>query len=244
MTIKSNFGRQAVWVGSALVGFALMLFRLSLVWTFGESLGSSPWESHIYGGTHVSLHVFGMLLAFAIYFFIVDNRKVFAALAAVGMLLAGAHGAAIGLISQNQLVAMDAVAQNDRRALRAYGAARMHLVNGRDLYAGPSASFDNSKAQRATFKKQEVEYQKRLDALRPLVVASAAVSADGQPALLAHISRWWSGAGDATITAENWQLLLAILVAIFPFEVTSFIFAGRIWRRDQQVAMSAEKPGS
>jgi hypothetical protein len=91
MSITRNFGRKLLSAGFILNGFVLMGLALTMEWIFGEGLGATWLEQRVYGGAHVSLHLFGMLCAFSIAMFLVDTSKAWAALAAVVAILVSSY---------------------------------------------------------------------------------------------------------------------------------------------------------
>jgi hypothetical protein len=236
MSITRNFGRKLLSAGFILNGFVLMGLALTMEWIFGEGLGATWLEQRVYGGAHVSLHLFGMLCAFSIAMFLVDTSKAWAALAAVVAILVSSYSiiGVSGFGSKNSGGVAMAAEDCSERAMAKYHDDREYLQGQIKWLEGQSLDYDNAPKARKHYKAEAAKAKAMLDALEPPKVTAQTSDLDGSANALLRVTN-----------LSSWEApqVLAILVGLLLYisEVLSFILGVRVWpgRPDEVVGQDA-----
>jgi hypothetical protein len=236
MSITRNFGRKLLSAGFILNGFVLMGLALTMEWIFGEGLGATWLEQRVYGGAHVSLHLFGMLCAFSIAMFLVDTSKAWAALAAVVAILVSSYSiiGVSGFGSKNSGGVAMAAEDCSERAMAKYHDDREYLQGQIKWLEGQSLDYDNAPKARKHYKAEAAKAKAMLDALEPPKVTAQTSDPDGSANALLRVTN-----------LSSWEApqVLAILVGLLLYisEVLSFILGVRVWpgRPDEVVGQDA-----
>lgn len=221
---KILWGRRFVALGFYAVGSILAGIAIAMVWFFGETLGITETERNLYGGAHAAIHVFGILVALSIGMFVIDKSKSYAVLAIIMVMIVGGFGMSniTGFAARNRISVADATSENADRDLKQWQTTRADYERRRDWHEGQSMSFDNSKAERANFKRQASEYDRKLAALKMPTVTANTVHADAQANTWGTALGWTERA--VQLTTIGWLAFL-----MFSGEVLSFVFGVRIW---------------
>jgi hypothetical protein len=229
-----NLSRKAISAGFILTGFVLMGPALTMVWMFGEGIGATWLEQRVYGSAHVSLHIFGVLSAFAIDRFVIDKSKTFAALATVTAILMGTYNIInmVGFVSKSRWGVAHAAVENSKREMTTYKENRAYLEGRIKWLDGQSLVHDSPVKARKDYKAEKAEAQRKLDALQP---PKADVAVDGPAALPSRFI--------PDTEAEDVSDLLAIPFGVLLYigEVLSFIFGARIWPRKPEDEVAGQE---
>jgi hypothetical protein len=202
----------------ALIGTFVLSLDIQMVGAFGETMGVDEASRVIYSRANVAVHIFGTASSVAIGLFW-KRSKMLAAMALLAALLCHGYGIVnvIGFTTTNRLSVAESRAAANSADWKSYEAQRQAILDDIDWTRKTVVHEDNSREKRLLHERIDKKL-KELEAVQPPKPTAATVLADPQ-------ATWFSRMTGTS--AENWQLALAVPVAILvvAVEVLSFVFA-------------------
>jgi hypothetical protein len=202
----------------ALIGIFVLSLDIQMVGAFGETMGVDVASRVIYRQAHVAVHVFGTAssVAFGLFW---KRSKMLAALALLAAVLCHGYGIVnvIGFTTTNRLSVAESRAAANSADWKRYEAQRQAIQDDIDWARKTVVHEDNPREKRLLHERIDKKL-KELEAVQPPKPTAATVLADPQATWFSRITG---------TSAENWQLALAVPVAILVVvvEVLSLVFA-------------------
>lgn len=201
-------------VFGAIGGYAVY-YALSMVFIFGEGMGTDARSREIYAHSHMVVHVFGAACALAIGVFTQSGNAVLRRIAVAAILTCGSYGILnmYGFTSSNRVSVAAAKDAKNTAAERQYKNAREDLAKQIEWLQKTASQEDGRERQRLL---KEVDgKRKELSALKAPAPSADSVIADPQASSIAELT---------DTGTRRWQLALPLIMALLVFFAESFSF--------------------